>query len=576
MSTAPVMSVRKVGAWRRNLVLTVLALGAGVVLGRAFELQVVQRDFLTGEGNKRALRTVTVPAHRGAIRDRYGEPLALSAPVESLWVIPAELLAAPDYLPPLSKLLNYAPGELRKFLKARQDKHFVYLRRHLNPAEAKRVLAMKAPGVFAQREYRRYYPAAEVAGHVVGFCNIDGRGQEGMETARESALAGRAGARRVVRDRSGRVIEESDDFQPAVAGQDLSLTLDLRLQYLAYRELKSAVSEHHAKGGLIVLLDVKSGEILAMANQPGYNPNRPEDRDSRGLRNRAVTDLFEPGSTVKPLLVAQALELGAYRADSRIDTGPGFFKLGALTVRDTHPNGEVNLARLLSRSSNVAAARIGLKLGAEAVWAGYQKFGLGDAVATGYPGEAVGVLRRHEDWGQIATATASFGYGMSVNALQLVRAYAALGNDGLLPPLRLVQAAEQVPPQRAVSAAVARQIRRLMGDVTIGDGTGVKAAVAGYRVAGKTGTVRKHIVGGYAEDRHQSVFIGLIPADQPRLVGLVMVDEPRRKQYYGGEVAGPVFARVMQSAMRMLQLPPDSEPAVTVIAAPVLKSGSKT
>ena len=559
---------REIPAWRRLVVMGVLAVGAGVVLARAFELQVVQRDFLTAEGNKRALRTVTVPAHRGAIRDRYGEPLALSAPVESLWVIPAEVLKAPEYLPALSKLLEFGPGELRRFLNARREKHFVYLRRHLNPAEAHRVLALKAPGVFTQREYRRYYPAGEVAGHVVGFTNIDGRGQEGMEAALETKLAGKAGARNVVRDRSGRVVEENGDSEPAIAGRDLALTLDLRLQYIAYRELKLAVTEHRARGGLIVVLDAKSGEILAMANQPGYNPNRPDDRDSRGLRNRAVTDLFEPGSAIKPLLVAQALELGRYRPDSVIDTAPGFFKIGALTVRDVHPVGAVNLARVLSRSSNVGAARIGLALGPQAVWSGYQKFGFGEAVSSGYPGEASGVFRAHDDWGQIATATASYGYGISVNALQLVRAYAALANDGLLPSLRLVSGAERAPPQRAVSVKVARQVRRLMEDVTVGDGTGIDAAVPGYRVAGKTGTVRKHTVGGYFEDRHQSVFIGMVPAENPRLVGLIMIDEPRNKKYYGGQVAGPVFSRVMQSAVRQLQLAPDGAPLTTTAAAP--------
>jgi cell division protein FtsI (penicillin-binding protein 3) len=556
-------------AWRRYVVLATLMLGGVAVLARAFELQVVQRDFLVDEGNKRAQRTVTVPAHRGAIRDRYGEPLALSAPVESLWVIPAEVLKAPEYLPALAKLLDYTPRELRRFLNARREKHFAYLRRHMNPAEASRVMALKAPGVFSQREYRRYYPAGEVTGHVVGFTNIDNRGQEGMEAALEAALAGKAGARGVVRDRSGRVVEENGDAEPAVAGRDIALTLDLRLQYVAYRELKAAVASNRASSGLIVVLDAKSGEILAMANQPGYNPNRPDDRDGGGLRNRAVTDLFEPGSTVKPLLVSQALELGKYRPDSVIDTAPGFFKIGALTVRDTHPAGAINLARVLSRSSNVGAARIGLALGPEAVWNGFQKFGFGEPVASGYPGEAVGVLRPAGDWGQIATATASYGYGLSINALQLVRAYAALANDGLLPALRLVAGAAHAPPQRAVSVKVARQVRRLMEDVTVGDGTGVDAAVPGYRVAGKTGTVRKHTVGGYFDDRHQSVFIGMVPAENPRLVGLVMIDEPRNKKYYGGQVAGPVFARVMQSAVRQLQLAPDGTPLTNTAAAPL-------
>jgi cell division protein FtsI (penicillin-binding protein 3) len=559
----PARGVREVPAWRLLAVLGVLALGAGVVLARAVDLQVVQRDFLTAEGNKRALRTVTVPAHRGAIRDRRGEPLALSAPVESLWVIPAEALKAPEYLPALSKLLGFKPGELRKFLQQREERHFVYLRRHMSPDDARRVLALKAPGVFGQREYRRYYPAGEVAGHVVGFTNIDGQGAEGMEAAQDAALRGKAGARRVVRDRSGRIVEEGGDFEPAVAGADLTLALDLRLQYVAYRELKGAVRDHRARGGLIVVVDVRTGDVLAMANQPGYNPNRPGDRDSHGLRNRAVTDLFEPGSTVKPLLVATALELGKYRPDSRIDTSPGFFKVGHLTVRDKHPNGVISLARMLARSSNVGAAHIGLELGAEAVWSGYQKFGLGDPVAAGFPGEAIGVFRPHGDWGQIATATASYGYGLSVNALQLARSYAALANDGLLPALRLVHGAPAVPPQRAVSAQVARHVRRLLEEVTLGDGTGVAASVPGYRVSGKTGTVRKPIAGGYASDRHQSVFIGMVPAEQPRLVGLVMIDEPGNELYYGGQVAGPVFSRVMQSAVRLLQLAPDGVPYTT-------------
>ncbi|MGH8443415.1 MAG: peptidoglycan D,D-transpeptidase FtsI family protein [Nevskiaceae bacterium] len=560
---------REVARWRRFAVMAVLAIGAGVVMARGYELQVVQRDFLTAEGNKRALRTVNVPAHRGALRDRYGEPLALSAPVESLWVIPAEVLKVPEYLPALSKLLAFQPGELRKFLNARREKHFVYLRRHMNPAEAQRVMALKAPGVFTQREYRRYYPAGEVAGHVVGFTDIDGRGQEGMEAALDAPLAGRAGQRGVVRDRSGRIIEESGDFEPAVAGRDLALTLDLRLQYIAYRELKSAVTGHRARGGLIVVLDARTGEILAMANQPGYNPNRPEDRDGHGLRNRAVTDLFEPGSTIKPLLIAQALELGRFRPDSVVDTAPGFFKIGNLTVRDSHPLGAVNLSRVLSKSSNVGAARIGLALGADAVWSGYQRFGFGEPVEAGYPGEALGVLRKAADWGQIATATASYGYGLSVNALQLVRAYAGLANDGLLPSLKLVAGGEPVPPQRACSAKVARQVRRLMEDVTVGDGTGVDAAVAGYRVAGKTGTVRKHTTGGYFEDRHQSVFIGMVPAENPRLLGLVMIDEPKGKEYYGGQVAGPVFSNVMRSAVRQLQLAPDGTPLTNTAARKV-------
>ena len=569
--------VREVGAWRRWAVLGVLGLGSVGVLARAFELQVVKSDFLVAEGDSRSLRTIQVPAHRGAIRDRHGEPLALSAPVESVWAIPEEVLSSPEYLPALGKMLDFGPAELRKFLRERKERHFVYLRRAMNPDDAKRVLALKAPGVFSLREYRRYYPAGEVAGHVVGFCDVDGKGQEGMESAQDSALRGKAGARRVVRDRSGRVVEESGDFEQAEPGRDLTLTLDLHLQYIAYRELKATVKEQHARGGLIVVVDTHTGEVLAMANQPGYNPNNTGDRDGRGLRNRAVTDVFEPGSSIKPLLIATALELGKYRPDSIIDTNPGFFKVGALTVRDGHPVGVVNLARLLSKSSNVGAAKVGLSLGAEAVWNGYQHFGLGEPVAAGYPGESNGVLRNYADWGQIATATASYGYGLSVNALQLVRAYAAIGNDGLMPALRLVADAARVPPQRAISARTAAQVRRLMEDVTTGDGTGVQASVAGYRVAGKTGTIRKLVAGGYVADKHQSVFIGLVPAQEPRLVGLVMIDEPGKGEYYGGQVAGPVFSRVMQQAVRQLQIEPDGvlAPATTTADALGASAGGR-
>lgn len=556
--------VQEIGHWRRTAVLGLLLLGATGVFARAVQLQVVDREFLTHEGNKRALRTVTVPASRGAIRDRRGEPLALSAPVDSLWAIPSELLAAPDYLVPLAKLLNLSKSELRQFLSQRKDKQFVYLpqARMMDPDQASRVLALKAPGVFAQREYRRYYPAAEVAAHVVGICNIDGRGVEGMEAAQNLTLAGRAGARRVVRDRSGRVVEESGDYESAEAGGDLNLALDLRLQYLAYRELKSAVQKTNAKGGLIVIADSRNGEILALASQPGYNPNRSDERLPGRLRNRAIVDVFEPGSTVKPLLVAEALETGLYRASTRIDTEGGQYKVGSLTVRDSHPRGVLDMAGILTHSSNVGAAKIGLMLGPEAVWNVLQRFGLNEPVHSGFPGEADGVFRHFEEWGQIATATASYGYGLSVNALQLVRAYAALANDGLMPTLTLTPRTEPADQRRVLSAAVARNVRQMMESVVSVEGTAIKAAIPGYRVTGKTGTVRKvSSSGGYHDDRHQAVFIGMVPAADARLVGLVMIDEPGNKVYYGGLVAAPVFSSVMRAAVRLLKIAPDVRPA---------------
>lgn len=569
MKAIPNPSLRTVDPWRRRAVLGFMMLGAVLVFARAFELQILERDFLTREGDKRHIRTVAIPGHRGAILDRRGEPLALSAPVESVWAVPSALLESPRHVFALAHLLQRKPRDFEKFLQARKDKKFVYLTDPINPAAAQRILALKAPGVFSEPAYARYYPAGEVAGQIVGFTGRDGTGLEGMEHAQEKWLGGSAGSRRVIRDRTGRVVEDNIEYREAESGEDLQLTLDLRLQYLAYRELKAAVAKNRARGGLIVIADSRNGEILAMASQPGFNPNNPEERRSGGVRNRAIVDSFEPGSTLKPLLVAQALELGVYKPGSIIDTAPGFFKVGSLTVRDVHPQGAIDLAHVLSKSSNVGAAKIGLALGAEAVWSGYQRFGLGEAVHSGFPGEVSPVLRNYSEWGQIATATASYGYGMSMTALHLVRAYGALANDGLMAPLRLIQRLPQVPPQRAVSPETARSVRQLMLGTVEAGGTATAASLRGYRVSGKTGTIRKTLAtGGYAKDRHQSVFIGMVPADNPRLVGLVMIDEPGAGDYYGGLVSGPVFSNVMQSAARLLQIQPDQRPALQSVALP--------
>lgn len=560
MSAAFKLRPDKPGNWRRQAALGLMAVFAVAVLGRAFYLQVVENDFLTREGNKRQVRTVALQANRGAVRDRNGEPLALSAPVDSIWVVPSDLLDAPPYVVAMSKLLGVSSRELEGFLRERSDRQFVYLKRQIDPDEAKRFMALGAPGVFSQREYRRYYPAGEVAAHVVGFCDIDGKGQEGIEAAQDAAMRGTPGSRRVIRDRAGHVIEDTDDYTQAQPGQDVNLTLDLRLQYLAYRELKSAVESNQAKGGLIVVADAHSGDILALASQPGYNPNRADDRDSGGLRNRAVVDSFEPGSTIKPLLISQALETHAIPADIHIDTGPGFFKVGALTVHDVHPEGEIDLALLLAKSSNVGAAKVGLIMGPESVWTGYQKFGIGEPVGSGLPGEASGVLRKYNDWGQIATATASYGYGLTVNALQLVRAYTGIANDGLMPQLSILHREHEIPAQRVISAQTARTMRQLLEGVVNKGGSAVRGMVAGYRVAGKTGTVRKNANGSYIEGHHQAVFIGMLPAEHPRLVSLVMIDDPAGDDYYGGAVSAPVFARVMAGAARLLQIPPDMAP----------------
>ncbi|HEX4895272.1 MAG TPA: penicillin-binding protein 2 [Solimonas sp.] len=556
------LTAEPVAAWRRYLVLGAMGLGAIIVLGRAFQLQVLEREFLLKEGNKRHIRTVMIPAHRGAILDRRGEPLALSAPVETIWAVPSALLESPRHVVALAQLLGRRPTELQKFLQARIDRKFVYVSDPLSPSEAKRVLALKAPGVFSEPAYARYYPAGEITGQLVGFTGRDGDGLEGVEKAQEAALAGQQGRRQVIRDRTGRVVEDNLDTLETQAGEDVQLTIDLRIQYLAYRELKAAVAEHKARGGLVVVADSATGEVLAVAAQPGFNPNNQGERRSKGTRLSAIVDSFEPGSTVKPLVVAQALETGLYQASSLIDTTPGTYKVGALTVRDVHPQGLVNLSTMLSKSSNVGAAKIGMTLGAESLWNGYQRFGFGEPVYTGFPGEVGPVLRHFSEWGQIATATASYGYGFSLNAMHLVRAYAALANDGLMPQLKLVKSGAPLPPQRAISANTARTVRHMLEQVVLPGGTATRAAIPGYGVAGKTGTVRKIAEGGgYDGGRHQSLFIGMVPAERPRLVGLVMIDEPGADAYYGGLVAAPVFARVMQGAARQLQLSPDGSRA---------------
>ena len=553
--------------WRRWFVIGLLLSGTVVVFARTVQLQVVDREFLTREGDRRALRTVSIQALRGAIFDRNGEPLALSAPSDSIWAVPRELLAAPAYHAPLAQLLDMTVAELRERLRARPDAQFLYLRRNLSPDVSARVLALQAPGVSRENGFRRYYPAGEVAAHVVGFTGDDGNGLEGMERALEARLAGRAGSRKVVRARDGRIVEDGLHTVPAEPGEDLRLSLDLRLQYAAYRELKRSVEQHGASGGMVVIADASNGEVLAAVSQPGYNPNKVSDRRSSALRNRVVTDQFEPGSSIKPLLVAGALAVGAYRADAVIDTTPGFIKLSGHRISDRRPFGRIDLGRLLAISSNVGAAMIGLELGAPRLYEVYRRFGLGERVGSGFPGEVPGVLRTPSHWRPLDTASAAFGYGVSVTALHLLRAYTALAGDGRLLPLRWVRDPAQPAGPRAIPAAVARTVRDLMRGVVSDDGTAGAAAVTGYTVAGKTGTVRKAVGGGYDANAHQALFAGILPASRPRLVILVMIDEPAGEAYSGGQIAAPLFARVARSAARILAIAPDAMPTQLVTSA---------
>ncbi len=544
--------------WRAVCVMVAIVLGFMVVALRAYGLQVRDRDFLAAEGERRHVRTLIEPGGRGAIRDRHGAPLALSAPVESVWTVPSELLASPHFIPSLAELLGQDAGQLHELLAARASRQFVYLRRHMAPADARRVLALQAPGVFLQREYRRFYPAGEVVAQLVGMTDIDGRGQEGMERAYEASLNGVSGYRQVIKDRVGRVVEDLAEFVPAEAGMDLDLSIDLRLQHFAYRELKSAVTRHRAKGGVILIVDVRSGEILALATQPGFNPNDRADmaRNRQAWRNRAALDLFEPGSTVKPLVVAAALQAGVIAATDRIRTDGGALMVGRLRVSDFRDYGTIDLATLLAKSSNVGAAKLGLQLGAGRLHEMYRALGFGQESSVGFPAESAGRLLESAAWGQVGTATASYGYGLSVTSLQLVQAYMALAADGRLRRLSLLKNGASVEAPRVLEPRIATQVRGMMTGVTELTGTGRRAAVAGYEVAGKTGTVRKVRDGEYRKDKHQAMFVGMLPARAPQLLGLVMIDEPAAGDYYGGVVAAPVFGRVAEAAARLLQVAP--------------------
>lgn len=560
---------------RRKLALGILGVAAAGIFSRAIYLQVVDTEFLQGQGDERFLRTVEVPAHRGMITDRNGEPLAVSSPVDSLWVHPPTLLANQERLPELARMLGMNVADLETKVLARKDKEFMYLRRAMEPDAAARVMALGIQGVFKQREYRRYYPAAEVTAHLLGFTDIDDAGQEGIELAYNALLQGRPGEKRVIKDRYGRTVEDVESVREPQPGQTVTLSIDRRIQYLAYRALKAAVLEYHAASAAAVVLDPTTGEVLAMVNQPSSNPNNRAEIRSDLLRNRTVTDVYEPGSTMKPFTIAMALESGKYRPDTPINTAPGTLSVGRYTVRDTHNYGLLDVFRVITKSSNVGTTKIALSLPAESLWKTFRAVGFGRPTGVGFPGEQGGWLAHFSRWSTIGHANQSFGYGISVTPLQLARAYGALASGGILRPVSLVKLDQAPAGERVFPAEVIRQLLPMMESVISAQGTAQRAAVTGYRVAGKTGTVHKIVGRGYAKNNYFAVFAGFAPASNPRLVMVVIVDDPRGKSYYGGLVAAPVFAKVMSGALRILNVPPDnvSNPKTTnvkpvVAAAP--------
>lgn len=559
--------VTQVGSWRLNLVRLVFIC---LVLGLAWRLadiQVLNSEFLRGQGDARHLRDVTVSAHRGMILDRHDEPLAISTPVDSVWVNPQDIAIDDTKLVDLANLLSIHISSVKKKIVANKSREFVYLKRRISPELADKVKQLNITGVALQREYKRYYPAGEVTAHLIGFTNVDDKGQEGLELTHDETLKGVSGLKRMMRDRYGSYVGGGEQLKASKAGEDIRLSIDLRLQYLSYQALKSAVNKYNAHSGSAVILDIQTGEVLAMVNQPAFNPNNRRGLSASDYRNRAVIDLFEPGSTVKPFTVATGLKSGTITEESIINTNPGYFNAGGHTIQDHHNLGEINLATLIQKSSNVGASKIALALEPEELWQGFSSFGLGQPTGAYFPGEAMGSLPDLQTWGAFDRATLAFGYGLATSTLQLARAYMVLANGGILRPVSLMKTDHLPEGRRVFSSDTMKRILGMMESVTLPGGTAEKAAVENYKVAGKTGTAKKAAKGGYADAKYVSVFAGIIPASKPRLAMVVMIDEPQGRVYYGGLVAAPVFSAVMTSAMRLLNIDPDNLPESRMLVA---------
>lgn len=557
-------------AARRRVLIGALGLLFLAVISSAFERQVMEGDFLRSEGERRHLRMCEIPARRGMILDRNGEPLAVSTPVATIWGDPRRLVERPRAVRALAAALRVDGTELMERVRDKRERAFMYLKRRIRPEETAAVKRVreeyKLRGLGLESEYRRFYPSGEIFGHVVGLTDVDDRGIEGMELAFDSWLRAEPGKRRVIRDGRRRVVAEVERIKPVRHGRDLTLSFDRRLQFLAYRELVRAVYKHRAASASAVVLDVETGEVLAMVNQPACNPNAGLGNKSGALRNRALTDTMEPGSTVKPLVVAAALEAGLVSPHTPIDTSPGTLRVGRELVMDIRNYGQLNTTSIITKSSNVGVTKLALRMGNAVLWRLYDRVGFGHPTRVGFPGETAGRLRHFKDWRTFEHATLAFGYGLSVTTLQLAQAYGVLAADGIKRPVSLLKRHERPDAERILSADTARKVRAMMETVVSEKGTARLAAVKGYQVAGKTGTAKKAVRGGYSSGRYQAIFAGMAPASRPRFVLVVMINEPRGKHYYAGKVAAPVFAAVMKGALRLFNVPPDDPGASLLLA----------
>jgi cell division protein FtsI (penicillin-binding protein 3) len=551
--------------FRAPIVYAILALALTALVGRSLWLQRVDNQFLQDQGSARYSREIELPAHRGQIVDRFGEPLAISTPVKSLWAFPSHFDASPAALAALARLLGTSPDAITKKIEAADD--FVYLAKQLPPEQADRAMALGIKGLHDQNEYRRYYPAGETMSHILGFTGDHDVGQEGIELAQQEWLGGKPGSRRVIVNRRGDAVEDVEAIRAPQAGRDLALSIDTRLQYLAFRELKSAVEANKAKAGGLVILDIASGEILALANWPTYNPNARNKVAREKMRNRALTDVFEPGSTLKPFTIAAALEAGKVTPDTVIQTAPGTLTIGTATIHDAHKGGALTVAQVIQKSSNVGAAKIALSLPSETMWDMFSNSGFGTPPKTGFPGEVAGRLRPAKTWRPIEQATMAYGHGISVNLVQLARAYTIFATGGELKPVTLFKTSGSVAGRPVLRPEIAMEVRRMLEMAVSPGGTAPKAQMPGYRVAGKTGTAHKSDGRGYT-DKYVSSFVGFAPASAPRLVVAVMLDEPGTGVYYGGDVAAPVFSTVTGAALRMLGVPFDAPTDAIVLPPP--------
>lgn len=552
---APVASTRK----RMVLVVGVLALASLGLVARAFDLQVVRKQFYQNQGDARFLREMPIAVSRGTIFDRNGEPLAVSTPVVSIWANPSEVLQSEDRIPQLAKALGANPEEIKQYLMQRSEREFAYLRRQMNPDAAQVVLDLGIPGVNGQREYRRYYPSGEVTSHILGFTNIDDHGQEGLELAFDEWLAGKPGAKRVIRDRMGHVVEDVEQVRAPQPGRNLTLSIDRRIQFLAYNELKSTLEKSQADSGSMVIIDVTTGEILAMVNLPTYNPNALHGSQASDRRNRAMTDVIEPGSTIKPILMAAALSSGKYTPTSPlIDTTGGHWFYYGKDIRDTHNWGVLTPTGVITKSSNVGAAHIAVQLDTALMYDTYRAFGIGSSTGSGFPGESAGLLKVGRDWRPIEKAILGYGYGLNVTVLQLANAYATIADGGVMHTPTFVKGAGN-DAKAIIAPEIAAQLIGMLETTTQPGGTAAPYAwIANYAVAGKTGTAHKATVGGYSKSNYGAAFAGMVPATRPRLAAAVVIDNPKKGSYYGGLVSGPVFAKVMDGALRLLDIPPDN------------------